>query len=430
MATYTLTLPPTEAETWKQRVYSITSGYRIACCLDSNAYAPSPFVAPGYEFLAGLGARRILQAGEGDPFQQLSDFHRNTWLLGYLGYDLKNSIEDLSSGLPDPVGFPEMFFFEPEILIHIREGLLTIEANDPEQVFSVLQEQEIQRPAIPQVPEIRCRMEKDEYLAKVEAIRQHIENGDVYELNLCVDFFAEETSLDPLSACLSLRDLARTPFAAYLALDPLYLCCNSPERFLKKEGRRLLSQPIKGTIRRHNDPARDNALAAQLRDSEKDQAENVMIVDLVRNDLARSCEPGSVRVDELFGIYSFPRVHQMISTVSGTMRDGVSWTEAIRNAFPMGSMTGAPKVMAMKLIEQYENKKRGIYSGALGYVTPEADFDFNVVIRSLAINTAKNLMSYQAGGAITYDSDPGQEWKEIGIKANILNYLSSGSVSS
>lgn len=380
------------------------------------------------EFLAGLGARRVLRFKKGDPFHQLEQFQQGSWLLGYLGYDLKNHIEDLHSALPDPLGFPDMFFFEPEILIRIEGDQLIIEADNPQAIFSALLKQELQLAAIPRVPDIRCRMSKQEYLEKVEAIRRHIKRGDVYEMNLCVEFYAENTELDPLAACLSLRELARTPFAAYLAMGELFLCCNSPERFLKKEGQRLLSQPIKGTIRRHSDPARDKELAEQLLCSEKDRAENVMIVDLVRNDLARSCVPGTVKVEELFGIYSFPRVHQMISSISGMMRPDATWVEAIRNAFPMGSMTGAPKIMTMKLIEQYETKKRGIYSGALGYVTPDADFDFNVVIRSLALNTAARYLSYQAGGAITYDSDPEMEWKEIGIKANILNYLSSGSV--
>ena len=195
------------------------------------------------------------------------------------------------------------------------------------------------------------------------------------------------------------------------------MLCGSPERFLRKKGRQLISQPIKGTIRRGVTQQEDEVLRQQLHQSLKDRAENVMIVDLVRNDLARSCQAGTVRVPELFGTYPFRQVWQMISTVTGQQHEQVDWLAAIKNAFPMGSMTGAPKVMSMQLIEKYEKSRRGLYSGAVGYITPNRDFDFNVVIRSILYNQIRQYLSFQVGGAIVYDSDPEQEYQECLLKA-------------
>ncbi|MBL7747847.1 MAG: chorismate-binding protein, partial [Chitinophagaceae bacterium] len=151
--------------------------------------------------------------------------------------------------------------------------------------------------------------------------------------------------------------------------------------------------------------------------SAKDRSENVMVVDLVRNDLAKICTEGTVKVDELYGIYSFPQVHQMISTVSGELKQGISFADIIKATFPMGSMTGAPKKRVMELIEQYEQTRRGIFSGAVGYIAPNGDFDFNVVIRSIMYNAATRYLSYQAGSGITFYSDPEMEWEECLMKA-------------
>jgi para-aminobenzoate synthetase component 1 len=194
----------------------------------------------------------------------------------------------------------------------------------------------------------------------------------------------------------------------------------SPERFIKKSLNKLYSQPIKGTVRRAQDDAEDEKLKSALLASEKERAENLMIVDLVRNDLAKSSETGSVEVTELFGRYSFKQVHQMISTVSSTIIDGLNPVTAIANAFPMGSMTGAPKVMAMQLIEQYENSKRGLYSGAIGYFAPNEDFDFNVVIRSIQYNEERQYVNFEVGSAITIDSHAEQEYEECLLKASAM----------
>jgi para-aminobenzoate synthetase component 1 len=263
-------------------------------------------------------------------------------------------------------------------------------------------------------------MLKPDYLANVAAIRRHIIEGDLYEMNLCQEFYAEGVQLDPLSVFRRLNAIAKAPFATYFKLEDRYLLSASPERFLRKTGDLLVSQPIKGTRRRGASPASDEQARLDLAGSKKDQAENVMIVDLVRNDLARSCRPGSVVVEALFGIHTFETVHQMISTVTGVLRPDVHPVTAIQRAFPMGSMTGAPKVMAMQLIERYENTRRGLYSGAVGYFTPEGDFDFNVVIRSILYEAQTGYLSMQVGGAIVYDSVPEQEYEECLLKAEAM----------
>jgi para-aminobenzoate synthetase component 1 len=275
-------------------------------------------------------------------------------------------------------------------------------------------------PVSPFFPEnsiiLEPRISKEVYLYLVEAIRGHIGGGDIYEMNFCQEFYAENVDIDPAGIFVQLNEISRAPFATFFKNDHLSLICGSPERFLQKKGEMLVTQPIKGTRKRSADPLEDAAIREELFYSEKDRSENVMIVDLVRNDLSRNCLPGTVIVDELFGIYSFPTVHQMISTVRGTLPAGDDGLDALFDAFPMGSMTGAPKVMAMQLIEQYETTRRGLYSGAVGYFAPNGDFDFNVVIRSLQYNAKNKYLSCSVGGAIVYDSVPEQEYEECLVK--------------
>ena len=267
-------------------------------------------------------------------------------------------------------------------------------------------------------PNFIPRFTRDEYLATVSALRQHILRGDCYEINFCQEFFAQPATIDPLATWRSLGEASPNPFSAFYRLDNSYLLCASPERYLKKTGDALFSQPIKGTSARDRlDPVTDRAHHEELYNSPKDRSENVMVVDLVRNDLSRICVPGSVAVTELFGVYPFPQVHQMISTVTGQMQPGLHWTEAIRSTFPMGSMTGAPKNRVVELIALYERSRRGIFSGAVGYVTPDGDFDFNVVIRSLMYNSENKYLSYQVGSGITFYSDPAAEYEECLVKA-------------
>ncbi|GAB2593941.1 aminodeoxychorismate synthase component I [Spirosoma areae] len=372
-----------------------------------------------------VGAKRVISFSGDDTFQTLQDAYRErpSFLVGYFGYDLKNQVEALSSRNPNRLGFPDAYFVEPEWIIDFQHNSLTIRGDGNAQ--AVLDEVRdfvtpIGPPAGMPKPVIHCRVTPDEYQANVRRIRQHILAGDVYELNYCIEFFSENTQLDPLATYLALNERSPMPFSSFVKLGERYVIGASPERFLKKAGQTILSQPIKGTIRRGQTPEEDALLRSQLLTSEKERAENLMIVDLVRNDLARSAQTGSVRVDELFGIYGFQQVYQMTSTVSATLRDDVSWAGAIRNAFPMGSMTGAPKIRAMQLIDELEVSRRGVYSGAFGYVTPSGNFDFSVIIRTLLYNAASRYASFSVGSAITYDANPEQEWEECLLKAKAI----------
>jgi para-aminobenzoate synthetase component 1 len=380
-----------------------------------------------WEILVAGGAEEYVPV-TGDAFEQVKQFRtqQQDWLFGYWGYDLKNVVEPvLESNNPNRMMFPEALFFVPRHVAGINAaGELVVHTRSADAVQVAHQ---ILATSLPHThscniapAHLQAAVTREQYIRNVEQIIRHIVEGDVYELNYCMEFFAEAVSLRPFDTFSNLMQVSPVPFAAYLKSGPHVLMCASPERFLRKEGRKLFSQPIKGTIRRGSDEAEDERLKHALRQSEKERAENMMIVDLVRNDLSRSCLPGTVQVDEFFGIYTFPQVHQMISTVSGNLYPDVDTIDSIRYAFPMGSMTGAPKVMAMELIERYENSQRGLYSGAVGYLTPDDDFDFNVVIRSILYNEQLRLLSFQVGSAITYDSDPEAEYNECQLKAKAI----------
>ena len=218
-----------------------------------------------------------------------------------------------------------------------------------------------------------------------------------------------------------LSGYALTNIVADYKINEKYLLCASPERYINKQGSSIISQPIKGTIKRDlQDSKLDNQNKTELQNSQKDKSENVMVVDLVRNDLSKISTEGSVKVEELFGIYSFPQVHQMISTITGELKPLIGLNEILDATFPMGSMTGAPKKKVMQLIEEYEQSNRGIYSGCVGYINPQKDFDFNVVIRSIMYNEINQYLSYQVGGGITFYSDPEKEYEECLLKAEAI----------
>ena len=303
---------------------------------------------------------------------------------------------------------------------------MEIEAEDPNGVWDKINAmQEVEK--IPAGPSrIEQRFSREEYIETIQRLKQHILRGDCYEINFCQEFFGE-IKIDPVHVYQKLASLSPNPFSAFYRVHDQWLLCASPERFLRRKGRELLSQPIKGTSRRIMANEKEDQLSRDfLMHSEKDRSENVMVVDLVRNDLSKVCEEASVKVDELFGIYSFPQVHQMISTVSGTVKEDLPFTDIIRACFPMGSMTGAPKKKVMELIEKYERTRRGIFSGAVGYIDPNGDFDLNVVIRSIMYNAATDYVSIQAGSGITFYSDPEQEWEECMMKMEAMRRVVSG----
>ena len=396
--------------------------FNIFCLLDNQQYH---FDTPAFESLLAVGATANIHVNAGNAFAQLKDFYNEHpgWLFGHLGYDLKNEIEKLSSANFDGIGFSDLHFFVPKIVLQLNENQLTIFCeDDAAALFEEIQScsADISAP-IANSPVIKNRISREEYLATIKKIQQQILRGDCYELNFCQEFYAENTTIDPVSIYHQLTDLSPNPFSALYQFNDKYCLCASPERYLKKTGDLLISQPIKGTAKRDlSDKRLDEQRKTNLLNSNKERSENVMVVDLVRNDLSKVCLEGTVKVEELFGIYSFPQVHQMISTVSGRLQNNTHWVDIIKATFPMGSMTGAPKKRVMELIEQYEQTKRGLFSGSIGYINPDGDFDFNVVIRSILYNRSTQYISFQTGGAITFYSDAEQEYEESLLKAEAI----------
>jgi para-aminobenzoate synthetase component 1 len=412
------------------------------CFLDSQGY-PSG-IEPGFQCLLAVGAVDSLEVPAMGAFARLKEWAgaRREWLFGHFGYGLAAETEPAAAAnatypggkgtKPDPIGFPDLFFFVPETLIELNPAEIRIGCfgGDQETIWRHIRSIP-NRPntgsdeasnrsdeALNSIPPFCPRFTPEEYRRVVAELQRHILRGDCYEVNFCQEFFSRPADLNPLPAWWSLSRASPNPFSCFYRMQERFLFCASPERYLKKTGDRIYSQPIKGTSARFPDrPAADAESARRLFNSAKDRSENVMVVDLVRNDLSKICYPGSVRVEELFGVYAFPQVFQLISTVTGTLRDELHWSDAIRESFPMGSMTGAPKHRVVGLIDQYERSCRGIFSGAVGYVTPEGDFDFNVVIRSLLYNRADRYLSYQVGSGITFYSDPQAEYEECLIKA-------------
>jgi para-aminobenzoate synthetase component I len=396
------------------------------CLLNSNGYTSQNIYTGGesLEFLLATGSREAVFTNH-NAWEGLKVFfekNKGKWMFGQLSYDLKNQTEQLRSGHKDRIAFPLLHFFVPLLMIQIKGKEVIIHAgsfSEAEKIYYSLLKEKLPL-SKDKALVFKHTESKEEYLQKVRKILNHIHRGDVYEMNYCIEFFAERAEISPEETYLALNEHSAAPFSALYKLNNRYLISASPERFLAKRAGKLFSQPVKGTIKRGSSREQDRQLMEALQNDPKERSENIMIVDLVRNDLSRSCEAGSVLVDELCGIYTFPHVHQMISTVSGKLKNDIHPVDAIKNAFPMGSMTGAPKVRAMQLIEDYEQTKRGLYSGSVGYINPSGDFDFNVVIRSIQYNMEEKYVSVMAGSAITSLSEPEKEYEECLLKAEAL----------
>lgn len=408
-----------DSKAFKHKALQWAAGFEVACLLDSNSFRDK---YSKYNLLIAAGAKQKLTANAGNAFEQLAAFKTANpgWLFGYFGYDLKNEIESLQSNGADGLNFPDMYFFAPEYVIVQNGNEIEIVGENSEAIFQQINQLEIVQPSKTSLHQVKKRFSSDDYIATIKKIKEHIARGDFYVTNFCQEFFADKAYIDPVEVFRSLNSISPNPFAAFFKLKCNYVLCASPERFLAKRGNKLISQPIKGTAKRGLTNSEDEDIKQVLRNQTKELQENVMIVDLVRNDLTRAAQPGTVNTEELFGIRSFSHVHQMISTVVCQLADDISDIAAIKNMFPMGSMTGAPKISAMQLMEQYERTKRGVYSGAIGYFSPDGDFDFNVVIRSVLYNATTKYLSFSAGSAITYHAEPEKEYEECLLKTKAI----------
>ncbi len=368
-----------------------------------------------HALLFAWGAQRVFGADE-----LASGALEGGWRFGFAGYEMRHRFESLDRGNPALGNWPEALFFEPEVVGTLSwDGTLEvtdfISTNAENTMVELLQ---LAQPS-PGTTSLDFKPveTQEQYLQAVQSLKDHIQRGDIYEVNYCTAFKADFENLDTAALFQKMAERTDAPFSAYLKLGQHELLCTSPERYIKKEGSTLISQPIKGTNRRLAD---NDVAMASLKESEKERAENVMIVDIVRNDLSRVATKGSVQVSELYGTYAFKNVNQLISTVEADIKPNIGFWELFGATFPMGSMTGAPKVSAMQLAERYEKTAREIYSGTVGYTTPEGDADFNVVIRSVAINRSTGVATTHVGGAITILSDPQQEYEECLLKAESM----------
>jgi para-aminobenzoate synthetase component 1 len=398
-----------------------------SCILHSNGYnsLESDYLYCDYDFIAGFGCMDEIIANE-NAFETLKAFNNKTndYLFGYLSYDLKNETEELSSKNIDNLSFPELHFFIPQYVFFSKAGAIELHYHGDENPSAIIETIEaIEISFTKESSNLQARITKSDYIDTISKIKSFIKRGDIYELNFCQEFYDDDANIDPYSVYKALKEVSPVPFGAFYRLGDRYLMGASPERFMKKVGSKLISQPIKGTAKRGSTKEQDESIIQELQTNPKERAENIMICDLVRNDLSRSASKGSVSVDELCGVYTYPQVHQMISTISSNLRDDIDAVDAIKMAWPMGSMTGAPKLSAMKIIESLERTKRGLYSGSIGYITPSKDFDFNVVIRSLLYNSKSKYLSCIFGGAITMQSEAESEYEECILKAKAIKTI-------
>nr|WP_315212153.1 anthranilate synthase component I family protein [uncultured Flavobacterium sp.] len=414
---------------FKEQLLFWSQQFREIIFLDSNHY---PQNYSSYDCVLAVDAFTSIKTDYHNAFEDLKQYQQSTrdWLFGYLSYDLKNDIEQLQSTNFDGLDFPDLYFFQPKKLFLLKGNQIEIQYlnmcdDEVEEDFGEIVKIRKSNFEIEALVTIQQRIPKKKYLQKVSKVLEHIHQGDIYEANFCMEFFAENATIDPIEKFIKLNEISQPPFAVFFKNNNHFLLSATPERYLRKEGERIISQPIKGTAKRFSDPIEDEKSKKQLALDPKERSENIMITDLVRNDLSRTAQKGSVEVQELCKIYSFLQVHQMISTITSKLDAQYSVVDVLKTTFPMGSMTGAPKISVMKIIEQLEETKRGLYSGAVGYFTPNGDFDFNVVIRSILYNQEKKYVSFSVGSAITSQSIPENEYEECLLKAKAMREVLS-----
>ena len=390
----------------KEQLLDYSNQFDCVALYDSNSI-PSESSKVDWIFACGDRYSKSIDS-DLTKFQSFLDCHKNEYLFGVLSYDLKEGIEGLSSRNTAFHDLPAWSFFLPELLVKSVKGKVEWLIGNSDMLSSAVQKEDET-----EVYSFHPQISKSQYLSAIASIQENLQRGNVYELNFCREFHCNSINSIPIySLYQKLQSANPSSFSALFRVKETVLISSSPERYIMKKGSTLISEPIKGTIERSENKEVDELNAEKLRHSEKERRENVMIVDLVRNDLSRIALPNSVQVEALYSIRSLPKVHQMVSVIRAQLKSDVHFTDILRASFPMGSMTGAPKVAAMKLAEELESFKRGWYSGSVGYIEPNGDFDFNVIIRSLIVERDKKRMSTAAGGAITILSDPEMEFQE------------------
>ncbi len=388
-----------------------------------------PYPHKAFPELMGMGHVDLLDIPTPDAFSwkildQFITQHQGKYILGYFNYQLKNHIEHVEFPLTDALQFPLVHVYIPQyVFIKDDQGWKGWD-TESDQLLSSINTYTPSPGPVNEASEAKEQFSHDQYLKIVQRIKKELGQGNIYEINFCNSYTGNYSSMNYGNLYQRLNAISPMPFSALYKHREHVVVSASPERFIQKKGNTLISQPIKGTAGRKNNPAEDLAQKHHLETSLKERTENIMIVDLVRNDLSKICEGGSVRVEELCKAYTFDKVHQLISTISGRLENtALPLSEVLKALFPMGSMTGAPKLKAMQLIDELEQEGRGLFSGTLGYIAPNGDFDFNVIIRSLLLNEKLGKYQYHAGSAITMASDAEQEYQECSLKTLPIRLL-------
>ena len=405
-----------DVKSLKQKIIHHSRAFDYSVLLNSNSESTEN------EFIYAYGCKAFLSSSN-QSLKKLDNFMNDKdWLFGFFSYDLKNEIENLMSSNYIFHSIPNIFFFKPKVVVIARNGLLTFEVCsdlDPEQELNNILNYK-PNALEKKIDNLIPRVSKKKYLKNVKSIKEHIKKGDVYELNYCIDYYSENSIIDPCNVYNRLNSLTESPMSTLFKFKEINIISSSPERYISRRKNKVFSQPIKGTARRNSNELIDKEIRSLLTKNIKEKAENHMIVDIVRNDLSRISKKGKVKVTELGKLYSFKNVHQLISTIECEIDNNTLVSKIIESTFPMGSMTGAPKIKSMKLIDEFENVSRGIYSGSVGYFMPNGDFDFNVVIRSIIYDSNNAKLNLNIGSAITYNSTAENEYEECQLKAEAM----------
>ncbi len=407
-----------DIEVFKRKIIHISTHFENSIILNSN------YSSTDYDLIFAYGVHSFLSSKK-NSLKKLDDYvsQCKDWLFGFFSYDLKNEIETLKSQNLLCHDLPNLYFFQPQVIIIIKENTVDLKyvlGIKPDDELNKILNFKYSFKNQSVKDNLELRFKKSDYVKSINNIKEHIRIGDIYELNFCIDYYSNDIIIDPVKSYISLNSLTESPMSAFIKLKSFHLLSSSPERFIKKKNNRIKTQPIKGTVRRDKNINNDLKNINYLNNNSKELSENHMIVDLVRNDLSRIAKKGTVTVKELSTLYSFKNVHQLISTIEAEINNSTKISKILESTFPMGSMTGAPKIRSMELIEKFEKTQRGIYSGAVGYISPKIDFDFNVVIRSIIYDSQKSNLNINVGSAITFASDPNKEFDECKLKAEAM----------
>lgn len=392
--------------------------------LDSNSYLE---IDRTYEAVLAVDAHKVFQSDSKEALEDLKEYRKanKDWLFGYLSFNAadKTSVKNKESKLPK---YPKLHFFHPKKIFLLKQNSIEIhyasiceeEIEADWNTINNIKVEDYEREAL-HLP-IQAKLSKQAYLEKINKIQDYIRQGKITEINFCQEFYAHAELKNPLAIYQHLNAISSTPFASYVRMEEDYILCASPERYLSNTAGLIKAQPIKGTAKRKENTLEDRKIRLGLETNEKEIAENVLITEMLVEEFYEIAEEESVQITELCKAYSFKQVHQLISTIVCHLKPELSEVDAIKATYPMGSMTGIPKDITLKIIEELENFDRGLYSGSVGYFAPNGDFDFNVVIRSILYNAKSKYVSFAAGGAITALSDPEEEYQETMLKVKAM----------